>query len=355
MASTETEGVCAGCGVTGADVAVRRSKGGQRLCAACFAAALESRVRSALAHRFSRALRPWSQHTVLVGVSGSARSLALLAVLARAFPAAQAHAFRIQPVFVRFNCEQEDDEATTTRMREACSRVAPDAQPLVTVDALPSPQLVAQWSELPEDVRAVLWPTAVAAGLARVAAATERVLCVTTAETAETLAARCLALTATARGGAAGGVVAPGGVLGAVPLLRVLADLRDAEAADYAAARGVGCGVDGVARGSDGGRVLAVCRAFCTDLGAQHAHTPFAVVRTAARLVPPPSAVPCALCGAPTPLEQQEEGQEERHPLLCDACVRMCKSADPSTSELLTLFMQCVTPPRLFSISDVHG
>ena len=350
MATSAEESVCVGCGAVGADVAVRRSKGRQRLCGACFAAAVDARVRSTVARRFAHAARPWAQHTVVVAVSGSTRSLALLAALARAFPAAHDRAFRVQPVSVRCNTPNDPDDENDTEtesMRRACAAVAVDAQPLVAVDAFPDAVLAAQWTTLAPDVRAVLWPAAVAAALARAQSVVcGRVLCVATAETADALAARCLALTACGRGGAAAVLAGPAATLGAVPLLRVLADLLDAEVAEYAAVRGVrGVRTAGTAvcvrRGADGARVLGVCRAFCADMQTRFDHTAFTVVRTAAKLAPPTPAAPrCALCGVPMLPQDQQEQEQER---LCDACVRMRADADPDAAALLARFMQCVT------------
>ena len=334
---------CAACKRRGQDVAVRRSKGKQLLCGSCFADSIDARVRSSVVHRFARAERPWAQHVVGVGVSGSQRSLALLAALVCAVPAEVDRSFRVQPIYVLLGTagSQEEQEATVEQLRQACKQLGSRA--LVVVDVLPS-DIKSHWAEIDEEARTVMRRTALVAGLEQGARAADgRALCLATAETAETLAARCLELTACARGGSVAELAPtastdPAGTR--LPLLRPFGDLLDSEVSEYASVRAVRA----VRASHDpSSAVHSVCAHFCDEMQRQFDHTAFAVVSTASKLTTAGCDARCALCAAPYCTKVPREAAA-----LCFACGQLrARSSSSSTAAALECFMERVTAPLL--------
>ena len=291
---------CAECGSVGPDVVVRRSKGKLLLCGPCFASSVEARVKSKVAHRFARSPRPFSQHVILVAVSGSRRSLALLLALTRGYPASLDRSFRLQPVYVR-RCSSAPDPAEE-EVRAACAAME-GALPLVTVDAL-SEELEASWKSLPEEARVPLWRVAFVAALSTVAERLEHPLCIVTAETSETLSARCLELTGSARGS---GVVCFCSLVDEFMLsetskplavMRLFGDLLYSEVEEYSTVRHIeGIRTESAAR--ERGALQASCINFCNVIQKQFDHTGFTIVSTAGKLGVDREHVRCALCGVP--------------------------------------------------------
>jgi len=299
MSASDIEpNVCVECGTSGSDVVKRRIKGNQLLCGSCFASYFEARVRSTVSHKFVRAKRPWSQHTIYVAVSGSKRSLALFYALSRMYPSSLDRSFRVQPVFVRKFATSKSSPIEES-IRAACASVE-GSLPLIIVDAL-SEEIGSKWDSLPDESRVIMWRTAFMVALGKVVEGNEHPLCIVTAESSETLASRCLELTSSARGS---GVVCFCSLADStllkdttkpVPVMRLFGDLLTTEIDEYAAMRHV----EAINTTKERGQLENVCNGFCESMQKQFSHMAFTVVSTATKLGISDDYVRCHICGIP--------------------------------------------------------